>query len=468
MKIRDKISLIFTLLTGALLLFIFLFIYYFSYVYTENEFYLKLQERTHVAAQTYLEQDELSPAEYEKILGKHLQAIPGEQELFLQVDTLQKTVIHPALFSGLPSSFLEDIFNDQYGQIKLGSTYYSGILYPDNEGDYIVIVSARDQSGVGQMRRLLNILILSFLLGLVLTYFVGIFYSDRILSPISAIAEKANEIGATNLHLRLETGHTRDELDELAATFNRMLDRLEASFETQNSFINNASHELRNPLTAILGETEIALNKDRSAEEYRQSLETIQKEAQRLDLLVNSLLKLAQTGLEDKRLIIAPLRIDELLMEVKRHLDSIRPDNQVKFDFTDLPEASDFLLIQGNESLLTVAFNNLIDNACKFSDDQEVMIKIKANKQKVTLSIADQGVGIPEGDIYKITEPFFRADNARAFRGFGVGLPLANKIIKIHGGSTTIHSAIHQGTRVIVEFPNYRRHHKRQMDVSII
>jgi signal transduction histidine kinase len=468
MKIRDKISLIFTLLTGSLLLFIFLFIYYFSYVYTENEFYLKLWERTQVAAQTYLERDELDPAAYEKILGEHLQIIPGEQEFFLEVDTLRKKVIRPASSIDLPTTFLEDIFEDRYGQIKIGSTFYTGILYPDNEGDYIVIVSAKNQPGVAQMRRLLNILILSFLLGLVLTYFVGIFYSDRVLSPISAIAEKASEISATHLHLRLKTGNTRDELDDLATTFNHMLDRLETSFETQNSFINNASHELRNPLTAILGETEIALNKDRSAEDYRQSLETVQKEAQRLDLLVNSLLKLAQTGLEDNRLIIAPMRIDELLLEVKQNLDVTRPENQVKFDFTDLPEVSDFLLIHGNESLLTVAFNNLIDNACKFSADAEVIIKIKGDKQGVTLSISDQGVGIPEGDLRKITEPFFRADNARAFKGFGVGLPLANKIIRIHGGACTVHSIVGRGTQVMVEFPNYRHHHKRPIDISII
>lgn len=463
MKIRDKITLIFTLLTGSLLLIIFLAIYYFSHVYTKNEFFLKIEERTKVAAQVYLERDEMNADEYAKVQVNHLQILPDEHDLLIPVET-----IHAGKWSdtlGLPPGFLEEILEDQYAQAKNGSRYYTGIFYKDNQGDFLIVVSARDQSGTGQMRRLLNILILSFLLGLVLTYFVGVFYSNRILSPISSISEKANEISATNLHLRLNTTSARDELDELATTFNHMLDRLETSFETQNNFINNASHELRNPLTAILGETEISLNKERSGPEYRHSLGTIQKEAQRLDLLVNSLLKLAQTGMEDKRLIITPLRIDELLIEVKQHLDSVRPENQIKLDFSELPEESDFLLIQGNESLLTVALNNILDNACKFSDNKEVIVRIKGDKNQVTVSVKDEGVGIPESDIRKITETFFRADNARAFKGFGVGLPLANKIIKIHGGKTTIRSEIGQGTEVIIAFPNYRLRSRQQVDI---
>ncbi|PHN02466.1 HAMP domain-containing sensor histidine kinase [Flavilitoribacter nigricans] len=468
MKIRDKITLIFTLLTGSLLLFIFIFIYFFSYRYAENESYLRLRDRTRIAAQAYLERDELSAVAYDRLLTQHQQIIPGEKELILPVDTTQRELLYDASALNYPDEFFNRIFEQHYGQIKIGSVYHTGILYPDNSGNYIVIVSARDQAGSAEMRRLLNILILSFLLGLVLTYFVGTFYSDRVLRPISAITDRANEISATNLHLRLLTSNTKDELNELATTFNHMLDRLETSFETQNNFINNASHELRNPLTAILGETEIALNKDRSGGEYRQSLETVQNEAQRLDLLVKSLLKLAQTGLEDKRLIIAPLRIDELLIQVKQQLDTVQPGNQVKIDFSGLPEESDYLLVQGNESLLTVALNNILDNACKFSENQEVIVRIRAGKKSASIEVSDRGVGIPEEDIRKITEPFYRADNARAFRGFGVGLPLASKIIKIHGGTTNITSRVGQGTQVTVEFPNYRLHNRRKIDVSII
>lgn len=465
MKIRDKITLISSLLTGALLLFIFLFIYYFSYVYTENEFYTKLRERNGVVARANLDRDEMDQANYEKLLVEHLQTLPEEQEIILPVDTANKKVLTD---TRLPRAFLDGVFRDGYEQDKSGSTYRMGILYHDNEGDFIIVLSARDISGAGQMRRLLNILILSFLLGLVLTYFGGILYAGRVLSPISSITAKANEISATNLYLRLNTSNKGDELDELAITFNHMLDRLETSFETQNSFINNASHELRNPLTAILGETEISLNRERSGPEYRQSLETIQNEAQRLDLLVNSLLKLAQTGMEDKRFIITPLRIDELLLDVKQHLDGIRPDNRIKFDLSELPRESDNLMIQGNESLLTVAFNNYLDNACKFSDNQEVTVKILGNKKQVSIIISDRGVGIPETDIPKISEPFFRADNARAFRGFGVGLPLASKIIKIHGGHTSIQSEVGKGTRVLVHFPNYRIHKRPPLDSTSI
>src|SRR5690606_11517696 len=216
------------------------------------------------------------------------------------------------------------------------------------------------------------------------------YYAKQVLNPIARIIRRVNRIRVTNLHLRLDPGNGKDELSELAFTFNNMLDRLETSFEMQTNFINNASHELRNPLTAILGQTEVALSKDRQRDEYISSLQSIEREAARLDILVNSLLRLAQTDYRQKGLLLEPIRIDEMLLDVKTSIDKLNPENRVILDFTCLPDNPDALTVEGNYSLLNVALNNVVDNACKFSENRDVQVKIAANGANyLSLSVRD-------------------------------------------------------------------------------
>lgn len=439
-------------LTGCLLLVIFVIIYFFSHRYTEQEFYERLQERATISAQATLEKDELSASIYNEIRGKHLQILPDEQERIFRVNINRQEILKE--YEGrLPESFFQEIFETGFHTARIGETFFAGILYRDNEGDFIVVSSARHPYGKAKMVNLRNILIVAFGLSLIIIYILGQYYARQVLRPISNINQKVNEIKASNLHLRLDTGNNKDELAELAITFNNMLDRLEASFEIQNNFISNASHELRNPLTVILGETEVALRKARPQEAYRNSLNVVQKEASRLDLLVNSLLRLAQTDFDQKGFAMEQVRIDELLIGLKNSFDQTHPDNQVKVDLSQLPEQQEALVVYGNESLLRLAFSNIIDNAIKFSSNREVDVLIKAGGDTVSVNVRDRGMGIPAGEIDKIMEPFYRASNARGYQGFGVGLPLTQRIVKILGGSINIKAPEDGGTLVEMVLP---------------
>ncbi len=458
----------------------FVLIFYFANLYTKNDFYQRLKERATIAAQALLEKDEMSFNIYDDIRKKHLQILPREKEHIISMGQIKELSRADSLkeqpnvlmfqklmrelsngdesLNQLPFSFLEGIISEGYAQAKKHDTYYVGIPYSDNQGDFIVVISAVDKYGQSKLSNLLHILVAIFLAGLGVIYVVGSYYARQILKPISEITTKANQISAMNLHLRLETGHKKDELTELATTLNNMLNRLEASFEIQRNFVNNASHELKNPLTAILGEVEIALRHERSKFYYIQSLKTVGKEARRLELLVKSLLKLAETDDSKKGLNIESLRIDELLLDVKNDLDSINPDNNITFDFATFPNDPDQLIIQGSKSLLKMVFTNIMDNACKFSNNSAVIIKIKADQINIKIEIIDYGVGVPQNELKSIIEPFFRASNARNFKGFGIGLPLAHKIIKILGGQLIINSTEGAGTLVLVILPNASPH----------
>ncbi len=454
MKIRNKIALIFILLTVSLLLIVFGFIYYFSYRYTQHEFYQRLRERAGIIAQSYFEKDELSRKIYNDIQQKYLQKLSDEREAVFRVDIHKQTILEDDVDGKFPATFFEEVFNHRYAKLKTGNIDNVGILYIDNQGDFIVTVSARNVYGQAKMHNLLNILLMAFLLSGVIIYVVGIFYAGKILRPISIINKKANEISVSNLHMRLETGNSKDELTELAITFNHMLNRLENAFKDRINFVYNASHELRNPLTVILGETEVALNKERSVEDYKNSLNVIGKEASRLSSLIGSLLKVAQTDAKDRMsLAVDSVRVDELLIAVKADMDNANPENHIVFDFLGLPSQPDDLIIRGNVNLLKAALTNIMDNACKFSMNKEVVTRIIANGNVVDIRIKDQGVGIPESDLENITEPFYRASNVRTLKGFGIGLSLTNKIIKLHGGTIHITSTLGMGTEVSITLP---------------
>ena len=296
-------------------------------------------------------------------------------------------------------------------------------------------------------------LIASFIIKALILGFVGFLFSRRILKPVLDFTSKAKDIGVHNLTVRLPEGSGQDEMGVLASTFNHMLDRLETSFESQKSFIGNASHELRTPLTSIMGEAEWALLKTRSAEEYQQSLQTIQKQAERLEEITRSLLSMARTGFDGGRQEMTRLRIDEKLLRAKELADAIYPNNRIRFDFSHLPEQEEQLQLWGNKDLLQSAFSNVLINACKYSDNNEVLVSLDVQSPNLIIRIADKGIGIPAKDLPYIFDPFFRASNVSGYMGYGIGLPLARNIVRLHHGEITVESVEGKGTSITIVLP---------------
>ncbi|MBX9448355.1 MAG: HAMP domain-containing histidine kinase [Taibaiella sp.] len=300
------------------------------------------------------------------------------------------------------------------------------------------------------MKRVSFLAVISIVLFSVITYF---YLSRSVFKPISTISEKVRQISAENLHLRLELPENNIELLKLATTFNDMINRLETSFETQNNFISNASHELRTPLTAIMGVSEVCLSKERSREEYIETIQVIMEEAEKLDSKTQALLMLAQTGFDGKAQKFEIIRLDELLWEVKSTVDKLNRDNKVVFDLDLLPDNPYKLKVSGNAQMLHLAFTNLILNGCKYSDNDIVIISVGVTESSIVVIIKDQGIGIPSNEIQYIYDPFFRASNTSAYKGYGIGLPLARNIIIMHKGTLDVQSVNQKGVTVKVKLP---------------
>ena len=459
MKIKYKLAFTYTGITAVVLIILSLFIYYFFAAYTKDDFFNRLYERAQIIAQMHLEEEEVSTQIYEETTKMHLQSLPLEQEYILQLENT--TVQDDSLITALGRQFLQDILEEGSAQMVHENRSWVGIHYDDNEGDFVILVAAHDWYGNDKLLHLRDILAIGVVITTALVFVLGRWYASQTLKPIANITHKVNSITTSNLHLRLPNSKGKDELSELSATFNEMLDRLETSFQIQNNFINNASHELKNPLTVILGETEFALDKERDNVEYVQSLRVIYREAIRLEQLTLNLLQLAQTSFDMTKVEMENVYIDEALFDVQQSLYSLNPACRICVDFaTDIIDPAQ-LQIQGNTSMIKVALKNLLENACKFSNNQPVHLSVDVLYNELMIEITDHGEGIPAREIKNIFEPFYRASNARKYRGFGIGLPLTERIISLHKGKIEVESEPNVQTvfRVRLPIPYALVHH---------
>lgn len=451
MTLKSRITFLFAILSAVIISLLSGFVWYFANEFAFEDFYKRLEARVNIAAGIKVQGGEHT-AGYAEMRNRYLERLPAEQEHLVVADKSGRRLIVEK--TDLPTSFFNKIAKGQMARYRNSNKFYAGKYFRKDNNGYIVIISARDPYGYQELKRLQKILIAGFFLSVALSYFVGRNFSELTFKPIRVLIKKAKGISAENLHQRLDPVKGKDEIAEISQTFNDMLDRLETAFETQNNFIGNASHELRTPLTVISGEAELAISRIADTEpEIQKSLMTIQSEAERLSNILTSLLTLAQSGFDGQKQRWEQIRLDELLLEVKSGIDMINPINQIKLDFSGLPENFDNINLYGNANLLKLAVSNIVSNACKYSDNSIVDLALSVTPANIVISVKDRGIGIPEGELQHVFEPFFRASNTGRYKGYGVGLPLSLTIIRLHKGSISIQTNEESGTTINVLLP---------------
>lgn len=312
--------------------------------------------------------------------------------------------------------------------------------YAENHFNLVIVAAGFDEFGRQYLNRLLFILVMSFFAGTIIAIISGYLFSARLLRPLGRIAFEVNEISAQNLTRRMDTGTSHDEWYYLSDTFNRLLDRLQESFELQRRFIANASHELSTPLTSISSQLEVTLQKERSTAEYRRVMQSIYHDVQHMGRLTHTLLELAKASASKGGIEIKPFRIDEILLRMPSEAAKIDKAYSVFLEFDELPEEEENLVVFGSEELLFTAIKNIVLNACKYSKNQQAIILLQANEKNISVSVKNVGAGIPSHEFEKIFEPFYRIEENRVAGGFGLGLSLAKRIIKLHNGEISLYS----------------------------
>ncbi len=438
---------------------------YFSIVnFSHQRFYELLKIRTTTIIQIEKSKDNLDIPENYILNGLNDEELPMERDYVFAVpaDTNFKKISHEI---HIPDSFFKSIVRKGESNYNDKEFYYIGQTFRHDDKNYIAIASAKNHYVVYYLGFLKRTLITCIVLSLFFSMIFSFYLSKTLFKPILKITGKVKDISSENLHLRLEPQPDNKELNELIETFNGMLNRIETSFETQNHLIGNVSHELRTPLTSIMGEADVALSIPRTNDEYKETLSIILDEAEKLDRKIKALLMIAQTGFDGKIQKMDKVRIDQLLWDVIETLRKIDARNNIFLDISMLPDNPKKLKVQGNEQLLHLAVANIIQNGCKYSDFAQVKVSLGATDTDVYLIVKDNGIGIPEEEMKKIYDPFFRASNTHNYEGYGIGLPLARNIVRMHHGELIVSSNENQGTTVQLRFPNYY-HTTQQQEIK--
>lgn len=451
MKIKMKLTFQFAVIVTLILILFSIAIYYASSIFREYDFYSRLKDRATTTVKLLIEVKEVNPFLLkiidEKTLSLYDESIRifnyNNEEIYRSND---KDTIK------LSDKFLNEVRLRREVHKTINDREMLGMTYYDNSLQYVLIASAYDKFGIKKLNYLRIILAIGLLISFCITIISGMFYAGRALRPISAIIHKVKSITVQNLNLRLDTGNNKDEISNLASTFNDMLMRLETSFDLQKTFISNASHEFRTPFTSIFGKIELSLMKGHTNDEYVEVLKSIHTDMKKLNVLSENLLELAQANLDVTAFRFSPIRMDELLFKSQIDVSKLNPENKVHLLLDNLPEDDSLLTINGNEQLLNTAFTNLIKNSCKFSESKEVNIKLITYPDSIQIEFIDKGIGIPENEIDKIFEPFYRATNAASRPGHGLGLSIVKKIIEHHKGKIFVESTPNIGSRFIVIF----------------
>jgi signal transduction histidine kinase len=452
MKIRNRLTLLFSIIVASIVL-IFSFITYVLYAdYRNDEFYKRLKDKAQTTARLLTDVKEVDKDLLRIIDQNTINELYKEKVIIYDKNNdLIYSSIDDEVIS-INEELLNKVRHKKYVEYVEKENEVIGLFYRESKADYVVFVSAFDKYGKKKLENLMYFLGLSSLISVLITIAAGTYFSGRAIEPIIEINKQVSTITVDNLSSRVKTENSKDEIDQLAQNFNQMLDRIEQSFKIQKSFINNASHELRTPLAVINSQLDVALSQNREKTEYVTILKSLQEDARKMTNLVNTMLVLAKSEEQQNDILKDFIRVDELILSVQDELVSLYPDYTVDFSYITMPENDSYMTIRGNELLLRSAFMNLIENACKFSVNHQAKVRINSEENLLTVQIYDKGIGIPEEDIARIFDPFYRADNGRQIRGFGIGLSICKRAIDLHKGKITVKSQLNAGSTFTLVF----------------
>jgi len=453
MNIRAKLTVTFFTLVIVVLTAISASIYYFSSNYRQEDFYRRLKNRATNTAQVLVEVKEVNAELLRRMERNNPASLPNQYIIIYNQrnQELYSSVAIPVIPSDLA---LLDRIRGQ-GEIRFKYKDYEalGFVFRDKNDNLTVLAAATDVYGTNALRNLRNVLIAIFCVSLVLVSMLGWFYAGKVLSPIAKIVNEVSQISVANLDQRLPEGNNRDELSQLARTFNDMLGRLQRAFSSQKNFIANASHEIKTPITIMSAEIEVTLLQPRSNEYYVTVLKSLLGGLKSLNSLSSQLLLLAQTSSELPSRHFSQIRIDDILWDIQEELTKAQPHYTIDILF-DLNLNHESLVIEGDEQLVKIAMLNLVDNGCKYSDDNHVTVNIKSGPMNtLAIEFINSGPGIEEEHMDKIFEPFYRGSNNKTVKGFGIGLSLVSRIIKLHSGKISVDSFPGKYTQFTVTFP---------------
>ena len=346
-------------------------------------------------------------------------------------------------------------YNPQYCEFILEETNNQRIMllcemYGEDENQYYMQVYKLLNGNRPYIRELVGRTLLANFIGILAAFFAGSYISRLVLQPVERIRATAERISIEDLSERIDLHEPDDEMRELSVTFNSMIERLEKAFYRQNQFVSDASHELRTPISIIQGYANL-INRwgKNNPGILEESIDSILSETEHMNTLIQNLLFLAKS---DHRYIPEPMKqisLNNLAKETIKELEFLKKNRTVVYE-----EVGD-VFVEGDEDLLKQLLWIYVDNALKYTaEDGKIYIRVWKDEVYGYVSVADNGIGIADGEKEKIFDRFYREDKSRnkEIVGTGLGLSIAQRIVKCHKGQVEVESKQGKGSRFVTRF----------------
>jgi signal transduction histidine kinase len=428
-------------------------IYVFSQQNYKDKFYSRLRQKANTAAELLVNVNQVDS----KLLGIINRA---NRDILYRENIMAYDTCHERIYRSndtinfhIDVDRVKEVFKKKEVRFELNELEVLGTVFVTPEGQIVVFAGAEDQYSAENAKDLKNILIALFLLFVFIVVISGWFFAGRAIKPISEVIKQVDQLSPKSLEQRLKTGDSEDEIGKMVLTINRLLERIENAFKLQKTFIANVSHELKNPLTKISSQLEVSLLNERKIDDYKQTIASVLEDTQDLAAITESLLELNKISISDYQASFSILRIDEIMWESRSLTQKLNSAYKVIIDTQFMPDNEELLQIKGDEKLVLTALKNLIENGCKFSTNKQAYVSLQIIEQMIEVKIKNEGKGIPEADIPYIFQPFFRAENTAASKGYGIGLSLVERIVNLHQGSISVQSEQNGWTEFTVKFP---------------
>lgn len=450
MQIRLRLTIQFSVVVFSFLLVCFAAIYFYTYQNNRQQFHQRLDDKAVTSATLLLRIDQVD--------SSLLKAIDRAKRdvLFMENITIYDSTDREVYTNNdtvnfvLPAGLLGGVRRDRVRYFTLGDFEVSGIVFNNKKDEYVILAGAKDTNGDRMLANLRTLLIGLLGIAMIIVILAGWIYAGRALKPINVLISEIQSITERELDKRLQKRKHNDEIGKLIHIFNDLLARIDRAFELQRSFVSNVSHELKNPLTKITSQLEVTLLNERTKDEYKETISSVLDDTRELNILSTSLLDLASVHEESRTFSMTQVRVDEILWEVLEHVKSLNPAYETEIVNLELPDKSEKLSIYGNPFLLRTALINIVENACKFSFDHKARVSLVCSNHLIHIRISDQGPGMNDDDLQNIFQPFFRADRTSKIKGYGIGLSLSQRIIRIYDGKIEVNSKLGVGTDVNV------------------
>lgn len=455
MKIKTKLTLQNTFIIAAVFLLCLTLIYLTSEQNRSNTFFHNMKSEAVTKAHLFL-QNQVDAQTMQSIYLNNRKFINEVEVAVYSTDF--RMLYHDAIQNDIVKesrSMINTILQKREIEFYIGHYQAIGMVYTYAGKDYIVTAAAYDGYGYDNLRQLQKTLFFLFIIGLFLLFIACYFLSYTSLKPIRDIVREAENITALYIDKRLPVKNRTDELGELCIAFNALLERLEVSFNSQKMFVSNVSHELRTPLASLMAELDLSLQKERTAQQYRMSIENALQDARRMTRLIDGLLNLAKADYQKEQIKMYDIRLDELLLDARECMLKAHPEYHIELIFEQEEAEDDRLItVMGNPYLLNIAFSNLMENNCKYSADHSSFVQISYWQERAIVRLSDAGIGFSETDKQNLFTLFYRGEQEKTIEGHGIGMALSQKIIRLHQGKITVHSEQGKGTTFTVELPH--------------